>query len=110
MTGPEKGLLETYLSRQDATIARLDDRLSALERKHVEDQASTNARFTAVEHHLAEIAKQLASFGGTLNKLDGAADAANWVVENKGRILGAFAAVLLVFELITRIVVLWPLS
>ena len=109
MTGNESHLLEVFLQRQDEALARLDLRLSALENKHIADQAHNDARFTALEQNLKKIAQRLDELSHTLTRLDNLADAGDWLVNNWKRLLGGFAFVLLVFEAITRILVVWPL-
>jgi len=109
MTGNERGLLEVFLERQDEAIARLDMRLSSLESKQISDQATNTARFTALEANLEKIAQRLDELSHTLTRLDNLADAGDWLVNNWRKLLAVFAFVVVVLEVITRILVVWPL-
>lgn len=108
MTGNEQGLLETYLQRQDAAIARLDQRLSAVESKAIADQASNNARFSVLETSLEKIAGRLDELSDTMGRLDAAVEFIEALARNWKRILGGFTVLLLVIEFVTRALVLWP--
>jgi hypothetical protein len=56
-----------------------------------------------------KIAQRLDELSHTLTRLDNLADAGDWLVNYWRKLLAVFAFVVVVLEVITRILVVWPL-